>query len=75
MIVFLSILSKYLQVEIVHLYPVRGDSYCQCDRNFGMYGKKKKMKELIETEEEYIEMIKSARLDPFIIIEKKLQSC
>ena len=29
------------------------------------------MKELIETEEEYIEMIKSAGLDPFIVIEKK----
>lgn len=37
---FLSLLSKKLQVEIQHVYPVRGHSYCSCDRNFEMYGKK-----------------------------------
>lgn len=45
---FLSLLSKKLQLEIQHIYPVRGHSYCSCDRNFGMYGIKKKKVETIE---------------------------
>lgn len=65
---FLSLLSKYLQIEIHHLYPVRGHSYCSCDRNFGLYGQKKKKVETIETVDEYIEIIKSARNPPFTII-------
>lgn len=65
---FLSLLSKKLQVEIKHIYPVRGHSYCSCDRNFGMYGQKKKQTEIIETASEYIQLIKNARNPPFIII-------
>ena len=42
MMICLSLLSRYLEVAIEHLYPVRGYSYCQCDRNFGAYGKLKK---------------------------------
>lgn len=38
---FFSLLSEKYQIEIQHLFPVRGHSYCQCDRNFGLYGKKK----------------------------------
>lgn len=38
---FLSLLSKKLQIEIHHIYPIRGHSYSSCDRNFGMYGQKK----------------------------------
>ena len=33
-----NLLSKKLQLEIQHVYPVRGHSYCSCERNFGMYG-------------------------------------
>ena len=39
---FLSLLSRKLQTEIQHIYPVRGHSYCSCVRNFGMYGKKRR---------------------------------
>lgn len=46
-LVFLSLLAKHFQMEIYHLYPVRGHSYCQCDRNFDLYGKQKKKKKLI----------------------------
>lgn len=67
---FLILLSIYLQVEIVHLYPVRGHSYCQCDRNFGCYGSKKKRTEKIETPEEYIDMIKNSRSTPFTMVDK-----
>lgn len=65
---FLSLLSAKLQVEIEHVYPVRGNLYCSCDRNFGMYGAKKKKTEIIETEEEYVELIKTARNPPFITL-------
>lgn len=65
----LLLLAVHLQVEINHLYPVRGHSYCQCDRNFGMYGSKKKKVETIETAEDYINIIKRARNPPFTIVD------
>ena len=67
---FLSLLSQKLQTEIEHIYPVRGHSYCSCDRNFGMYGKKKKQIETIETTNEYYRIIEKARNPPFTIIKK-----
>lgn len=67
---FFSLLSKYLQLEIQHLFPVRGHSYCQCDRNFGMYGQRKAHKEVIETADEYCEMIENCRKSPFIVIKQ-----
>ena len=71
MMICLSLLSRYLEVAIKHLYPVRGHSYCQCDRNFGAYGKLKKKVECVETESEWINIIKRARkTDPFIVVEK-----
>lgn len=66
---FLLILSAYLNVKIEHIFPVRGHSYCQCDRNFGMYSKKKKKTEVIETTKKYVEIIKESRNPPFIIVE------
>lgn len=66
---FFSIVSVVLQLEIQHLFPVRGHSYCQCDRNFGLYGSKKKMQERIETEEDYVEIIKTSRDPPFEVID------
>lgn len=42
MMSFLSLLSQKFQIEIQHVFQVRGHSYCSCDRNFGMYGQKKK---------------------------------
>ena len=47
MMICLSLLSRYLEVAIEHLY-LSLHSYCQCDRNFGIYGKlKKKLSALI----------------------------
>lgn len=68
MLVFLSILANKLQIEIEHIYPVRGHSYCQCDRNFGMYGQKKKKMERIEIVDEYIKLIENSRNPPFIMV-------
>ena len=45
---FLSLLSTHFQLEIQHLFPVRGHSYCQCDRNFGTYRKLKKAAKLLK---------------------------
>lgn len=70
MVGFLSLLSEHLQLEIHHLYPVRGHSYCQCDRNFGLYGKKKNKMQKIETEQEYIDLVRNSRSKPFIIVER-----
>ena len=59
--IFLSLLSEFLDLEIQHLYHVRGHSYCQCYRNFGLYGKMKKITEVIESDSEYYEIILNAR--------------
>lgn len=71
MMILLSLIFQKLEVPIEHLYPVRGHSYSQCDRNFGTYGQKKKMTESIQTENENIDLIKSARNPPFIILQQK----
>ena len=55
---------KFLDLEIQHLNPVRGHSYCQCDRNFGLYEKMKILTEVIESDSEYNEMIRNARRNP-----------
>ena len=44
---YFSSLSVELQLEIQHLFPVRGHSYCRCDRNFGLYRRIKKEREKI----------------------------
>lgn len=67
---FFSLLSEELQIEIEHVFPVRGHSYCQCDRNFGLYGQKKR-KEVIETAEEYVRMIKNSKKPNFIIVSEE----
>ena len=41
---FFASLSKKLGVPIEHIFPVVGHSYNQCDRNFGLYSKKKKFR-------------------------------
>lgn len=41
---FLILLSIELKVEILHVFPVRDHSYCQCDANFGLLGRKKKIR-------------------------------
>lgn len=58
---FCSWFSKKYNIEITHLYPVRGHSYCQCDRNFGTYGAILKKKEKVESPEEYLNIMRTAR--------------
>lgn len=66
---FASVAAK-LNVEIDYLYPVRGHSFNQCDRNFGLYTTKKKSMERIETQQEYIDIIENARNPPFTIVKE-----
>lgn len=46
---FLSATAVLKKIEILQLFPVRGHSYCQCDRNFGLYAKKIKSLQSIKT--------------------------
>lgn len=64
----LAMLSIQLNVEIWHVFPVRGHSYCQRDRNFGTYASKKKKMERIETAEKYFDFITNARDPPFDLV-------
>ncbi|KAJ8674915.1 hypothetical protein QAD02_010701 [Eretmocerus hayati] len=67
---FLCLLAQTFQIEFHQLFPVRGHSYCSCDRNFGVYGNKKKHMEKIETAEEYYKLVEEARNPPFTIIKE-----
>ena len=42
---------------------MRGHSYSQCDRNFGIYGKKLKM-ESVYSKEEYVQVLQKCREKP-----------
>ena len=66
---YLPTLSMQLDVDIWHVFSVRGHSYCQCDRNFGMYSQKKKKLERMETAEEYIKLIRNSRDPPFTMVQ------
>ncbi|GBN99006.1 hypothetical protein AVEN_24976-1 [Araneus ventricosus] len=66
---FLCMLCRYLNVQIVHLFPVRGHSYCQCDRNSGNYSQRLKRMEVVETEQEYVDTIQSSRSPLFIMVD------
>lgn len=64
MVKFCAWLSKNLSIPIEHIFPVRGHSFNQCDRNFGMYGPILKRKDNIETVHTYLEIFKKSRINP-----------
>jgi hypothetical protein len=51
---FLTWLAIYFKVKITQVFPVRGHSYCVCDRNFAVLSKSIKNLAIIETPEDYI---------------------
>lgn len=61
-------LAEKLKIRITHIFPPCGHSYCQCDRNFGLYGSILKKKKIVSNPEEYLEIMRSARKSssPFI---------
>lgn len=65
---FLTFLSEMLNVEIRHIYPVRGHSYNQCDRNFALYTRKIKRLEKVETAADYVKIFGKCRKKPFELI-------
>lgn len=63
-VMFTTWLANSLNIEIEHIFPVRGHSYNQCDRNFGRYAILLKSLETIETAEQYLNVMSSARKNP-----------
>lgn len=57
---FFTWFAQTYNVEITQMFPVRGHSYCQCDRNFGIYGSILKKKEKIESPQGYLNIMKDA---------------
>jgi hypothetical protein len=52
--------SAVLNIKISHIFPVRGHSYCACDRNFARYSSSLKKKERVEMPDEYVSLIEKA---------------
>jgi len=52
-----------LNIKIVHIFPVRGHSFCICDANFSLLGRKLKKIETVELPKEYIDMLKMQKFD------------
>ncbi|KAI5741437.1 hypothetical protein M8J76_013625 [Diaphorina citri] len=61
---FCSWLAMKFKVDVTHLFPVRGHSYNQCDRNFGLYSQKLKKMENIYTVDQYLQVFQSCRESP-----------
>ncbi len=58
---FLNYASIFYKVKITHVYPVRGHSFCECDRNFAAFSKSIKKKESIEHYNDYIELFNDSK--------------
>lgn len=50
-----------LNIQITHYFPVRGHSYCQCDRNFANYSQPLKKQECFEIPKDYVHIIAKAK--------------
>ncbi|KYM94002.1 hypothetical protein ALC62_15384 [Cyphomyrmex costatus] len=50
-------LSAILDIKIVHVFPVRGHSFNQCNRNFAKYSKILKKKSTVESVQEYLHVL------------------
>ena len=69
-VAFLMAVATELSLTITHVFPVRGHSYCQCDRNFALYSRQVKKTETIEVPADYIRIIEGCKVkDPFIVKE------
>lgn len=64
MIKFCSWFSKVHNVELIQLFPVRGHSFTQCDRNFGLVRTFLKKREVIGTAKPWLEAIVLSRQNP-----------
>lgn len=64
MVKFCSWFSKVFGVEVLQLFPVRGHSFSQCDRNFGLVRSKIKKTEVIGTAKPWLQAIVEARQNP-----------
>lgn len=61
---FCNWFAKVHKVEIIALYPVRGHSFSQCDRNFGLVRNKVKGLERIGSAKPWLEAIVTCRQTP-----------
>ncbi|KAJ4437833.1 hypothetical protein ANN_13771 [Periplaneta americana] len=61
---FCSWLARVCQVEVTHLFPVRGHSFGHCDRNFGLMKSKLKKVETIPTALPYLSAMVECRTYP-----------
>lgn len=64
MLKYCSWLSQTRGIKVVQVFPVRGHSFSQCDRNFGLVRQKTKKMEVIGTAKPWLEAIVQARSNP-----------
>lgn len=65
MAAFCLYLARVYNVTIHHLFPVRGHSFSQCDRNFGLIKSVLKRQCVITTGKSYLEAMVTCRNPPF----------
>lgn len=68
---FCSYLSKSYNVEVLQIFPVRGHSFGQCDRDFGVIRNALRKLENIEVPHVYIDRIAGSRTNPspFVVVQ------
>lgn len=65
---FLSWFAKKENKTIEQIFPVRGHSYNQCDRNFGLYGRVVKKRQEITHFKTYLKIMATCRNNPFRVL-------
>ena len=53
LVMFLNLISLKWKVNISHIYPIKGHSFCRCDSNFSLISRKLKNFETIESNETF----------------------
>lgn len=61
---FCAWLSAQYDLEVEHIFPVRGHSFCVCDRNFGLYGRTIKKTAPITSVDTYLDIMRTCRTNP-----------
>jgi hypothetical protein len=69
-VTFLMAIAMEMNIKITHVFPVRGHSYCECDRNFAVYSKQLKKVETVEVPEDYIKIIENSKKTNRFIVKR-----
>jgi hypothetical protein len=52
---------NFIEIKIIHIFPIRGHSYNVCDTNFALVSNKLRKKPVLETPNDYLKIIEKIK--------------